>query len=211
MNFHIITLFPESFDSYLKSSILKRAIEDKKIKVNFYNPKDFIKGNLRADDKPYGGGPGMVVRAEPVIKAIEKAVGKKKDTKIIYLSPSAKQFDNKLAKTYAKKAKHIVIVCGRYEGIDSRVKEVFKGEELTVGPYVLTGGELPAMIIMDTVSRQVEGVLGDFDSIEENRVASSDFYTRPAEFKYKGKKYKVPEVLLNGNHAEIERWRKSDK
>ena len=218
MNFHIVTLFPEAFDSYLKTSILKRAIEDKKIKVNFYDPKDFSSGKIRnqesgvrkqrVDDKPYGGGPGMVVRALPVIKAIEKAVGKKKDVKVIFLSPSAKQFNNSIGRTYSSKARHIVIVCGRYEGIDARVKKAFKGEELTVGPYVLTGGELPAMIIMDTVSRQVEGVLGDFDSVEENRVASSDSYTRPAEFKYKGKKYKVPKVLLNGNHAEIEKWRK---
>jgi tRNA (guanine37-N1)-methyltransferase len=213
MHFHIITLFPEAFDSYLKTSILKRAIEDKKIKVSFYDPKKFNiqkskeKSQKRVDDKPYGGGPGMVIRALPVIKAIEKAVGKKKDVRVIFLSPDAKQFDNKIAKKYATKAKHVVIVCGRYEGIDARVKKAFKGEELSVGPFVLTGGELPAMIIMDTVSRQVEGVLGDFESVEENRVASHDCYTRPAEFKYKGKKYKVPEVLLNGNHAEIEKWR----
>ncbi len=207
MNFHVITLFPESFDSYLNASILKRAIFDKKIKVNFYNPKDFIKGNQRADDKPYGGGPGMVMRAEPVIKAISKAVGKKKKVKILFMSPGGKRFDNKIAKKYADETKHIVIVCGRYEGIDSRIKEVFKMEEVTVGPYVLTGGELPALIIMDTVSRQIRGVLGDFDSVEENRVSSSVCYTRPEEFTFKGKKYKVPEVLLSGNHAEIEKWR----
>lgn len=212
MNFHIVTLFPEAFESYLKTSILKRAIEDKKIKVNFYDPKNFSekgkdKKEKRVDDKPYGGGPGMVIRALPVIKAIQKAVGKKKDVKIIFLSPSGKQFDNVKATTYANKTKNIVIVCGRYEGIDARVKKAFKGEELSVGPFVLTGGELPAMIIMDTVSRQVKGVLGSFDSIEEGRVASKDVYTRPEEFIYKGKKYKVPKVLLSGNHAEIERWR----
>lgn len=213
MNFHIVTLFPEAFDSYLNTSILKRAIEDKKIKVNFYDPKNFSEkgtGNRekRVDDKPYGGGPGMVIRALPVIKAIQKAVGRKKDVKIIFLSPSAKQFDNKIANTFVKKAKHIVIVCGRYEGIDARVKKVFKGEEFSVGPFVLTGGEIPAMLMMDVISRQVEGVLGDFDSIEENRIASSDVYTRPEEFLYKNKKYKVPKVLLSGNHAEIEKWRK---
>lgn len=216
MNFHIVTLFPDSFDSYLKTSILKRAIEDNKISVKFYDPKDYsekrkARSEKRVDDKPYGGGPGMVIRALPVIKAIEKAVGKKKDVQVLFLSPSGKQFDNKKAKVYAQKAKHIVIVCGRYEGIDARVKKAFKGEELTVGPFVLTGGELPAMIIMDTVSRQVEGVLGSFDSIEEGRIASKDVYTRPAEFKYKGKKYKVPEVLLNGNHAEIDKWRNNRK
>jgi tRNA (guanine37-N1)-methyltransferase len=207
MNFHIVTLFPEAFDSYLKSSILKRAIEDEKIKVKFYDPKDFEKGTKRVDDKPYGGGPGMVIRALPVIKAIEKAVGKKKDVKILHMSPSGKQFDNCQGRTLTK-TKNIVIVCGRYEGIDSRIKRIFKMEDVSVGPFVLTGGELPAMVIMDAVSRQVEGVLGDYDSVEENRVASSEFYTRPEEFKYKGKKYKVPKVLLSGNHAEIEKWRK---
>lgn len=215
MNFHIVTLFPEAFDSYLKTSILKRAIEDKKIKVNFYDPKDYSekqkgKSEKRIDDKPYGGGPGMVVRALPVIKAIQKAVGRKKKVKIVFLSPSAKQFDNKVAKTQAEKFKDIVIVCGRYEGIDARVKKVFKGEELSVGPFVLTGGELPAMLMMDVISRQVQGVLGDFDSIEESRIASKDVYTRPEEFEYKGKKYKVPKVLLSGNHAEIEKWRKGE-
>lgn len=213
MNFHIVTLFPDAFESYLNTSILKRAIEDKKIKVNFYDPKDFgtkskSKGlRSRVDDKPYGGGPGMVVKALPVIKAIAKAVGKKKNVQIIFLNPSAKQFDNKIAQNYSQKAKHIVIVCGRYEGIDARVKKVFKGQELSVGPFILTGGEIPAMIIMDAVSRQIKGVLGDFDSIEENRIASTDCYTRPSEFKYKGKKYKVPEVLLNGNHKDIENWK----
>jgi len=225
MTFHIITLFPDSFDSYLNTSILKRAIFDKKIKVKFYDPKEYSeKGKAcpvmvkpfyggkrekekRVDDKPYGGGPGMVVRALPVIKAIQKAVGKKRNVKIIFLSPGGKQFDNKIAKNYSEKTKNIVIVCGRYEGIDSRVKKVFKGEELSVGPFILTGGELPAMIIMDTVSRQVKGVLGSFDSVEENRISSHDCYTRPEEFTYKGKKYKVPEVLLSGNHAEIDKWR----
>jgi tRNA (guanine37-N1)-methyltransferase len=212
MNFHIITLFPESFESYLKSSILKRAIEDKKIKVSFYDPKNFSekgkgKREKRVDDKPYGGGPGMVVRALPVIKAIQKAIGRKKDVKIIFLSPGGKQFDNKKAKTYAIKTKHLVIVCGRYEGIDARVKKAFKMEEISVGPFVLTGGELPAMIIMDTVARQVKGVLGDFNSLEESRNASSDVYTRPEEFTYKGKKYKVPKVLLSGHHGEIDKWR----
>jgi tRNA (guanine37-N1)-methyltransferase len=208
MNFHIITLFPESFDSYLNTSILKRAISDKKIKVKFYNPKDFIKGKLRADDNAYGGGPGMVMRAEPVIKAIEKAKGKKKSVKIIFFSPSGKEFNTTTAKKYSKNYKDIIFVCGRYEGIDARVKKAFRVGEVSIGDYVLTGGELPAMVCMDSISRQVKDVLGDPDSLEENRVSSPDVYTRPAEFKYKGKKYKVPEVLLNGNHAEIEKWRR---
>ncbi|MDP2651013.1 MAG: tRNA (guanosine(37)-N1)-methyltransferase TrmD [bacterium] len=212
MHFHIVTLFPKAFDSYLGESILKRALEDKKIKVSFYNPRDFVKDKFkRIDRAPYGGGPGMVIQAEPVIKAIAKAKGNKKDVRIIFLSPSGKQFTNEYATRTAKKYKYIIIVSGRYEGIDARVKKIFKMEEISIGPFVLTGGELPAMVIMDAISRQVEGVLGNFDSIEEKRVASRDVYTRPEEFTYKGKKYKVPKVLLSGHRAKIEEWKKRRK
>jgi len=219
MNFHIITLFPNSFDSYLGESILARAIKDKKIKVKFYNPRDFTKDkNRRVDQKPYGGGPGMVLEAESVIKAVEKAMARKKKAKIIWLTPSGKQFDNKSADNF-KKYKDIVIICGRYEGIDARVKKVFKTEKISIGPYTLTGGELPAMTIIDTVSRRIPGVLGKIESVEENRVASSDVYTRPEILVYpfnklragKSKKYRVPKVLLSGNHAEIEKWRNKKK
>lgn len=173
MTFHIVTLFPQSFDSYLGESILKRAIEDRKIQVKFYNPRDFLAPNKRADDRPYGGGPGMVIEALPVIKAIEKAVGKiknKKKVKIVWLTPSGKLFNTSVASDFAKKYTDIVFVSGRYEGIDARVKKVFKVENISVGPFVLTGGELPAMIMIDCISRQVEGVLGDIASLEESRV-----------------------------------------
>lgn len=207
MNFHIVTLFPEMFDSYIKGSILGRAIEDKKIKIKFYNPRDFTKDrNRRIDRKPYGGGPGMVIEAMPIIKAIEKAKGKKK-AKIIFLSPSGKQFDNNYAKKTAKNYSDIIIICGRYEGIDARVKKAFKMEDISIGNYVLTGGELPAMAIIDCVSRQIEGVLGDFNSLEDSRVASSEVYTRPEVFEYKKKKYRVPKVLLSGDHKKIEEWK----
>jgi tRNA (guanine37-N1)-methyltransferase len=237
MRFHIITLFPGAFDSYLGESILKRAIEDKKISVHFYNPRDFSpdknsKGKaVRIDKKPYGGGPGMVIEALPVIKAmeavmkkIEKASSKKSKSiknnnkstvstkskakiKIIWLSPGGIQFTTEYAKAAAKKYTDIVIVSGRYEGIDSRVKKIFKTEDISIGPFVLTGGELPAMIIIDCISRQVEGVLGDITSLEENRISSHEVYTRPEILEYKGKKYTVPKVLLSGNHAEIEKWK----
>ncbi len=215
MNFHIITLFPDSFRSYLGESILKRAIEDKKIKVLFYNPRDFAKEKtnqgkaVRIDKKPYGGGPGMVIQAMPVIKALEKALKKTKKgkTKIIFLSPGGKQFDTAYAKSISKKYKDIVMVSGRYEGIDARVKKIFKTEDISVGPFVLTGGELPAMILIDSLSRQVPGVLGDFNSLEESRVSSHDVYTRPDVFEYKGKKYRVPKVLLSGHHAKIDEWK----
>jgi tRNA (guanine37-N1)-methyltransferase len=209
MHFHIITLFPRLFDSYFGESILKRAIRDKKIKINYYNPRDFTKDkHKRIDRLPYGGGPGMVIQAEPVARAINKAKGRKQNAKIIFLSPTGKQFTNKYAIKITKKYKDIIIVSGRYEGIDSRVKKIFKMEEISIGPYVLTGGELPTMIIVDAISRQVTGVLGDIDSLEERRVASRNVYTRPEILEYHGKKYKVPKILLSGHRAKIEEWKK---
>lgn len=210
MTFHIITLFPHAFESYIGESIIKRAIEDKKIKIKFYDPKDFEKNpKKRVDDKPYGGGPGMVIRALPVIKAIEKAkrAAGKSPAKIIFLSPSGVQFTNTYAAATAKKYKHIIIVCGRYEGIDARIKKAFKMEDVSIGPFVLTGGELPAMLMLDVIARRVPGVLGSLDSLEESRVASPDVYTRPEFFDYKGKTFRVPKILLSGDHKKIDEWR----
>ncbi|MFA5934644.1 MAG: tRNA (guanosine(37)-N1)-methyltransferase TrmD [Candidatus Paceibacterota bacterium] len=223
MNFHVITLFPDSFSSYLNESILARAIKNKKIKVSFYNPRDFVKvpksqklkdkPYKRIDDIPYGGGPGMVMQVEPIVKAVEKALKniriKKPKIKIIFLSPDGKQFDTQYAKDSVKKYTDIVVICGRYEGIDERVNKIFKTEKITVGPFVLTGGELPAMIMIDCMSRQIDGVLGNFSSREEERISSSLVYTRPEVFKYKNKNYKVPSVLLSGNHKEIEQWKQA--
>ena len=211
MHFHIVTLFPDSFSSYLEASILKRAISNKKIKVSFYNPIDFLKSKERVDDKPYGGGPGMVMRAEPVAKAITKAIGKKTDYKIIFFTPAGEQFTNIKAKKYVENTKNIIFVCGRYEGIDARILEMFPCEKVSIGEYVLTGGELPAMIMIDAISRNIEGVLGDMDSVEENRISSPLVYTRPEVLKYKGENYKVPEVLLSGHHKEIDKWRENQK
>ncbi|OHA96048.1 MAG: tRNA (guanosine(37)-N1)-methyltransferase TrmD [Candidatus Zambryskibacteria bacterium RIFCSPHIGHO2_02_FULL_43_14] len=220
MHFHIITLFPKGFSSYLGESILKRAIEDRKIKVSFYNPRDFVENKWKRVDKPpYGGGPGLVIEALPVVKAIESAIKKSKlatnpkslAPKIIFLSPAGKQLTNQYAQKIAKKYKYLIIVCGRYEGIDARVKKVFKMDEISVGPFVLTGGELPAMIILDVIARQVRGVLGNLDSIEERRISSSEVYTRPEIFSYKDKKYRVPKILLSGHQAKIEEWKKSRK
>jgi tRNA (guanine37-N1)-methyltransferase len=212
MTFHIITLFPKAFNSYLGESILKRAIEDKKISVKFYNPRDFTENKWkRIDRAPYGGGPGMVIQAEPVIKAIQNAKGKiqkyNSKVKIIWLTPSGKQFTNAKGKQYAKKHSDIIIVCGRYEGIDARVKKIFKTEEISVGPFILTGGELAAEIVIDVVARQIKGVLGNEKSREEERVASSDVYTRPEVFSHNGKKYRVPKILLTGHHAKIDAFR----
>jgi tRNA (guanine37-N1)-methyltransferase len=177
----------------------------------------------RVDDIPYGGGPGMVMQAEPVAKAIEKAINKikknsKAKIKIIFLCPNGKQFDTDYAKTASKKFTDIIIISGRYEGIDERVNKIFSGpasggktEKITVGPFVLTGGELPAMIIMDCISRQLDGVLGNKASLEEERISSSEIYTRPEILVFKNKSYRVPKVLLSGNHKEIDLWRSGGK
>ncbi len=205
------------FDSYLGESILARAKKAGKIDFKFYNPRGYAeiknkrveKPYRHIDDKPYGGGPGMVMKPEPVIKAIETALKKikGKKTKIIFFSPAGKQFDTLYAKSAAKKYTDIIFICGRYEGIDARVKKIFKAEEISVGPFVLTGGELPAMIMVDSISRQIKGVLGDFASLEESRVSSSDVYTRPAVLSYKNKKYAVPKILLTGHHKKIDEWK----
>lgn len=216
MRFHIITLFPESFDSYLGESILKRAIEDKKIVVRFYNPRDCAMGKTgraaRIDKKPYGGGPGMVLEAIPVARAIQKALTAierfkkptRKKVKIIFFNPAGTQFDTAYAKNAAQKYTDIIFVSGRYEGIDARIKKMFKMKDVTVGPFVLTGGELPAMVMIDCIARQIPGVLGDFSSLEETRIAAHDVYTRPEVVEFKGKKYRVPKILLSGNHAKID-------
>ena len=215
MTFHIVTIFPKMFESYLADSILARAIKAKKISVKFYNPRDFTKDKRhKVDDRAYGGGPGMVMYALPIIKAVEKAQPKTKSQKlkIIILSPSGKKFTNAHALDFAKKYKDIVLISGRYEGIDARVKKILsasceKVEEYSIGDYILTGGELPAMIIIDAVARQIPGVLGKPDSIEENRITTSEMYTRPETLSYKGKKYKVPKILLSGHMANIEKWK----
>jgi len=228
MNFHVITLFPEVCKSYTDASILGRAqqtnkgkgakTKGKKITVAYYNPRDFSNNkHKKVDDRPYGGGPGMVMMAEPILKAWQKAVGRKtlaisqKKVKTLIMSPRGKTFDQAMAKKFANQYDHIVLISGRYEGIDGRVKKALKAQEVSVGDYVLTGGELPALTIIDSVSRHVPGVLGTHDSLEDDRVTSGETYTRPDVLEYKKKKYKVPQVLLDGNHADIENWRSGTK
>jgi len=223
MNFHVITLFPEVCQAYTDASVLGRAqktdkgkgskVRGKKISVSYYNPRDFSNNkHKKVDDKPYGGGPGMVMQAEPILKAWQKAVGRKKDqkkVKTLIMSPRGTVFTQAFAKDYIKKYDHLVIISGRYEGIDSRVKEALKAEEVSVGDYILTGGELPALSIIDATARQVAGVLGTHDSLEDDRITNGETYTRPVVFEYKKKKYPVPPVFVNGNHAEIEQRRAS--
>ncbi len=217
LTFHIISLFPNALSSYIFESILKRAQERKIVKIKLYDLHDFAESKWnKTDERPYGGGPGMVLLVWPILRAVEKAIGKKKEkgkkkTKIIVLSPGGKTFTNSYGATLAKKYTDIVLICGRYEGIDARVKKILKAEELSVGDYVLTGGELPALVVMDTISRQIPGVLGKFASLEENRVSSHEVYTRPEVFEWKKKRYQVPKVLLTGNHKKIALWKQSRK
>ena len=224
MHFHVITLFPEAFDSYLNESIIGRAIKEKRIKVTFVNPRMFVSGKKYkrvwpdgnvsriVDDRPFGGGPGMIIRAEPVLKAVEsvaKKIAKKENRKVkmIHFSPSGTKFTTSYAKATVKKYTDVVMLCGRYEGIDARVAQILKAEDVSIGDYVLTGGELPAMVLIDSIARQIPGVLGTFDSLEEERVSSSEFYTRPEVLEWKKKKYAVPPVLLSGDHKKIEAWK----
>ncbi len=208
MHFHIITLFPESMQAYLNASILGRAQKDKKIKVSYYNPRDFTPDKWRrVDRRPYGGGPGMVLEAPAVLAAAKKAIGKNKNVKVVFLSAGGKQFTNATARSYAKKYKHVVFICGHYEGIDARVQKILKAEELSIGPYVLTGGGGPTMGMIDAIARQMPGILGNFLSVEEERLASHEVYTRPEVLKYGGKSHRVPKVLLSGHHGNIEAWK----
>ncbi len=221
MTFHIITLFPETIEPYLKSSIVGRAITKKLVKVRYYDLRKFTSSkHKKVDDRPYGGGPGMVIQAEPVIKAIQSAKAKigKEKAGVILFSAAGKQFNNKAVPRLIQSYNHLILICGRYEGVDERLKKIvsenwkLKIEELSIGPYVLTGGELPAMVFIDTVSRQIKGVLGKEESLEEKRLGVGvPVYTRPEVFAYRGKNYRVPKVLLSGDHANIEEWRKKHK
>ena len=211
------------FDSYLNESILGRAIKQKKIFVSFVNPRKFVTGkykkvwpdgnvSLQVDDRPYAGGPGMVMRAEPIIKAVEsitKKILKKKNSKILTINfiPSSEKFTTTSAKNISKKYTDIILICGRYEGIDARVDKILKTKKFSIGDYVLTGGEIPAMVLIDSISRQVNGVLGNFNSREEERVSTSEIYTRPEILIHNNKKYKVPSVLLSGHQKNIEEWK----
>jgi tRNA (guanine37-N1)-methyltransferase len=225
VRFHLITLFEEACDAYLNASILGRARREKKISVAYQTPRDFVENKWgKVDERPYGGGPGMVMTALPVVRAVEKALknisrkvtprGKKSSKKkavIVWFSPSGKQFTNNDADALAK-YDEVVLVCGRYEGIDERAKKILKTlapiKEFAVGEAVYTGGEVPALAIVDAVTRRLPGVLGKDASVEERRIASSAVYTRPETILYKKKKYKVPAVLRTGHHSKIDNWRK---
>ena len=215
--FYIITLFPESIRPYLAESILARALESGTIAVELVNPRDFTEDkHQKADDRAYGGGPGMVLKAEPLLKAVD-AIQKKVGPhalSIFIMAPGGMLFDNVQAKKLAnaKLDTHIVLIAGRYEGIDDRVKKITKAKELSIGNYVLSGGELPALVVLEAIARQVPGVLGKEDSIEENRYGTGvPAYTRPEVLEWKGKIHKVPPVLFSGDHKKIDEWREENR
>ncbi len=215
MKFHIITLFEEACEPYLSVSIIGRARKEKKISITYQNPRNFVDNRWgKVDERPYGGGPGMVMTALPVVKAVEKSLKSRSKAPrkqvIIWFSPLGKQFTNKDADALAKYS-DVVLVCGRYEGIDERAKKMLKTiatvKEFAVGEAVYTGGEVPALAIVDAVTRRLPGVLGKDASVEERRIASSAVYTRPETILYKKKNYKVPAVLWTGHHAKMDEWR----
>lgn len=211
MQFDILTIFPRIFDSYLNESIIKRARVKKLVDIRVHDLRKFTRDkHKKVDDRPYGGGPGMVFKIEPVARAVGSILKfKSLKSKVILFSAVGKQFTQKMAREWAKKYDRIIMICGHYEGIDERIKKVFPTEEISVGPYTLTGGELPAMILLDAVSRHVKGVLGKTESLEEKRYGIGiPVYTRPEVFVWHGKKYRVPKVLLTGNHRKIDEWHK---
>ena len=204
MKFDVLTLFPEMFEP-LNSSIIGRAIEKNLIQINLINIRDFSKDkHKKVDDTPYGGGAGMVMMPDVVYDAYKSV--KDKDAKVIYMSPQGKKLTQKKVEELAKQ-EHLIILCGHYEGIDQRVIDKIVDEEISIGDYVLTGGELPAMVLIDSVSRYNSGVIAEESREEEsfaNGLLEYPQYTRPEVFEG----VKVPEVLLSGHHANIEKWRK---
>lgn len=203
MKIDILTLFPEMF-SPLKESIIKRAVENKKVEINIINIRSFASApHYKCDDEPFGGGAGMVMMCEPIFKAIESI--NTPDSKIIYLSPRGKVFNQKMAQDYSK-LNHIILLCGHYEGIDQRIIDYFNIEEISIGDYILTGGELPAMVLADSVIRLIPGVLSNDSTVEEsfsNNLLEYNQYTRPAVYRDMA----VPDILLSGNHKKIEEFR----
>lgn len=217
LRFHLITLFPEACDAYLNASILGRARKNKQISVDYQTPRDFVDNKWgKVDERPYGGGPGMVMTALPVVRAVKKSLlrRKKEKTALVWFSPSAPAFTNKEADKLAK-FDDVVLVCGRYEGIDDRALTLLKTfgtvKKYSVGEATLTGAEVPSMAIVDAVTRRLPGVLGKDESVEERRLASPAVYTRPESITWEGKKFKVPAVLATGHHANIEAWKAKKK
>ena len=217
MHFDIITIFPHIFDSYLNESLFRRARGKGILDIKIHNLRDYAVGrHKKVDDRPYGGGPGMVLQLEPIYRAV-RAISKyqfpisktqrRKDTRIILFSTRGKKLDATVAKRLSK-YRRLIFICGRYEGVDERVAKYIADEEISVGDYVLSGGELPALTTIEAVSRFIPGFLGRAESLEEAK-GSFPTYSRPEVFSpKKGKKWKVPKELLTGDHKKIAAWRK---
>lgn len=212
MRFDVLTLFPEMFPGYLGQSLLKRAIDADLVSVHLHNIRDWANDRHQSvDDRPFGGGPGMVLKVEPVVAAAE-AVNEKLDAAghLVMLTPQGKRLDQATVESLAKHPQ-LMLLCGRYEGFDERVRTILQPEEISVGDYVLNGGEVAAMVLIDAVVRLIPGVLGDEESSQQDSFSGKNRhrlefsqYTRPREFRG----YEVPEVLLTGNHEEIAAWRR---
>lgn len=207
MNFNVLTIFPEMFAPFWEHGIVKRAIDRDLISVSTINIRDFAKGRHRVtDDRPYGGGSGMVVKPEPLADAIRAAKRKSPSLRTIFLTPQGRSFTQKTARELASE-EGLILVCGRYEGVDERICHDYIDDEISIGDYVLTGGELASMIIIDAVVRLIPGTLGNADSAEKDSFSDSLLahaqYTRPRSFEGE----EVPDVLLSGNHRQIEEWR----
>lgn len=206
MRIDVITIFPAMFAGPMDESIIRRARETGLLDLRIVNLRDFAHDRHKTvDDRPFGGGPGMVLKPEPIFEAVESIATE--DSYIILLSASGRLFNQEVAKELSKK-KHLILICGSYEGVDERVSEYLADEELSIGDYILTNGALPAMVVIDAITRLLPGALGDEKSASEESFESGlleyPHYTRPAEFRG----WKVPEVLLSGNHREIEKWRR---
>ena len=210
MRFDILTLFPEMVEGACSHSIIKRAVDSEIISVNTINPRDYtLDKHKKVDDTPYGGGAGMVLMAQPYIDAFE-SVERTDNSITIMMSPQGEPFNNQICRELAN-YDQIIILCGHYEGFDERIREIIKPREISIGDFVLTGGELPALCVVDSVTRKLDGALGKIESMEEdsfeNGLLEYPHYTKPRE--YRG--LEVPDVLLNGNHALIEEYRKEEQ
>jgi len=212
IKFDIITIFPQIFDSYIKESLIARAQKKKLIKINVHNLRRWTNDNHQTvDDRPFGGGLGMVLKVEPIYKAVKQL--KKKGAKVILFTPRGQKFNQTVADKLSK-SKQIIFICGRYEGVDQRVAEKIADMEISIGDYDLMGGELPAMVTIEAISRLVPGVLGKEALLKERITKSGGFieyaqYTRPEVFIAAWKKWKVPDVLVSGDHKKIEEWKKA--
>lgn len=214
MHFKLLSIFPNIFNDYLNVGILAKAIDKKLIKVSSHNLRDYtLDKHRQIDDTPYGGGAGMLFKFEPIYRAI-KQLKKKKNAKVILLSAGGKLWDHQLAKKYSK-LDELILICGRYEGVDARVNKIID-EEISVGPFVLSGGELPALILIDSISRLLPNVLGNKESLSQESHSQIGLvkypqYTKPARVSAGNKRYSVPKVLLSGDHKKIAQWREGKR